>query len=354
MSVVLRVDLDAFAANLARIRAVLGDAQHVLVVKDDAYAHGVGPIVRRAWAEGVRWFGAFDLATGLAVRAALDGEPDAAAARVFVWMLASRAEAVAAIRAGLDIGVGDAALLEDVAAAHAPEVARVHLKIDTGLHRNGVRPEGWAAFVDRALVHERAGAVRVVGVWSHLAEASDAEDDHARAAFDAAASLLEGRFGRRVLRHLSASAASFARPEFRYDLARIGAFAYGIRPPGGPGEDALGVYPIARLEATLDITRTGVASVPVGSLHGLPSTLRAFPVGTAGGRRMLTALGETRSVIESDGLAPGDRVVLFGRGDDGEATATDLAETIGTVGEEIVLRVSPLVPRRYESVSPRR
>lgn len=354
MTAALHVDLDALAGNLARIRSVLGGAQHLLVVKDDAYAHGLAPIVRRAWNEGVRWFGAFDLATGLEVRAALAGVADADAARVFVWMLASREEAAAAAAARLDIGVGDALLLDDVAAAGGPPGARVHLKIDTGLHRNGVRPEEWSAFVARAREHELTGSLRIEGVWSHLAEASDEEDDRARTAFEAAAEEVESELGRPVLRHLSASAASFARSEFRYDLARIGAFAYGIRPAGGPDEAALGVRPIARLVATVDETVSDRASIALGTLHGLPSTLAPFSVATPRGPGVLESLEPTSAVVRAPGLSAGDRVVVFGQPGPDAGTATDLAEKIGTVGEEIVLRISPLVPRVYESVSPRR
>jgi alanine racemase len=351
VTLALHVDLDAFSANLARIRTVLGDAEHLLVVKDDAYGHGLGPVVRRAWMEGVRWFGAFDLATGLAVRSAL---PDggAAFARVFVWMLGSREEAEAAARAALDVGVGDAELLEDVAAAGGG--VRVHLKIDTGLHRNGVRPEEWSAFVARAAAHERAGALRVEGVWSHLAEASDAEDDAARAAFDTAAARVDAVLGRRVRRHLAASAASFERAEFRYDLARVGAFAYGIRPAGGPSEAELGIRPIARLEADVAEVRDGTAVVPVGPLHGLPSTLGSFSVATEHGPHVLEPVNGVQSLIRSHVLQPGDRVAIYGAPESGGASATDLAERIGTVGEEIAVRVSPLVPRVYSGVRPLR
>ncbi|MEN2740918.1 alanine racemase [Microbacterium sp. X-17] len=351
MTLALHVDLDVFSRNLARIRGILGDTEHLLVVKDDAYGHGLGPIVRRAWMEGVRWFGAFDLATGLAVRHAL---PDggSAFARVFVWMLGSRAEAKAAAKAALDIGVGDPELLEDVAAVgHG---VRVHLKIDTGLHRNGVRPEHWAAFVERAVAHERAGSIRIEGVWSHLAEASDEEDDTARAAFEAAADELDAVLGRHALRHLSASAASFARPEFRFDLARVGAFAYGIRPAGGPDQSQLRIRPIGRLEADVVERRGDAVVVPVGSLHGLPSTLGAFEVATERGPHVLGPLGETESLIRSDVLRIGDHVVIYGTADAGGASATDLAERIGTVGEEIAVRISPLVPRVYSGVRPLR
>lgn len=340
MSAVLRIDADAFAANLAEIRRRVAPAEHMLVVKDDAYAHGLEEIVSLAWAQGVGWFGAFDVRTGRAVRAELG--PDA---RVFVWIVASAEEAQAAVAADLDIGVGDAALLEDVAAAQG--VARVHLKIDTGLHRNGVRPEDWPAFVVRAAHLEREGRLEVVGVWSHIAEASDAEDDDAHAVYEQALRQATDAGLRPRLRHLAASAAGFARPEFRYDLVRIGAFAYGIRPAGGPGETELGIRPIASLRASVARVTGDAVVIGIGALDGLPSTLSGhLSVETLEGPRRVREIGPDETVVDAWSTAsPGDEVIVLGAG--APMSATDAAEQIGTIGEEIALRISPAIPRVY-------
>jgi alanine racemase len=84
--------------------------------------------------------------------------------------------------------------------------------------------------------------------------------------------------------------------------------------------------------------------VGVGSLHGLPSLLAGrMSVVTPGGARGLNRIDEFESVVESwPGAAPDNKVIVFGAGG---ASATDLAETIETVGEEILVRVSPTVPR---------
>jgi alanine racemase len=347
MTARLHVDLSALEANIARVRATVGPAELMLVVKDDAYGHGLEPVVRRAQACGVEWFGAFDVRTGGAVRAAAGPH-----ARIFAWIASSRADLDAALVARLDMGIGDAELLEELAdaAREAGATARVHLKIDTGLHRNGVRPENWPAFVARAADLEADSAIEVVGVWSHIAEASDAEDDQARAVYDTALREAASAGLRPTTRHLAASAASFARPEFRYDMVRVGAFCYGIRSAGGPSAAELGLVPAARLEADVVAVDADQVRIGIGSLDGLPSTLNGrATVGSPAGPRALRVIGASDSLVETwPNAAVGDTVAIYGPGLQGEPTATDLAELIGTIGEEIAVRISPLVPRRYD------
>jgi alanine racemase len=339
----LRVDLDVLAANIEVVRARIAPAELMLVVKDDAYGHGLAPIVRRAAAEGVRWFGAFDVTEAVRTRAAAG-----AGARIFSWLTVGTDEIAEALAADIDLGVGDAGFLEAIASTvrAGAEPARVHLKIDSGLHRNGIRPEEWAAVVERARRFEDAGLVRVVGVWSHIAEASDDEDDAARSVFDDAVAVAETAGLRLEVRHLSASAASFARPGFRYDLARIGAFCYGIRSAGGVGEADLGVDPVAELVAEVTRVDGDEAVLGLGALHGLPSTLARHASLRIGGRRIaVDDIGLTHTLVGSwPGARAGATVAVFGRHG---TSATDLAESIDSVGEEILVRVSPLVPRVY-------
>lgn len=345
MTARLKVDLGVLAANLGRVRETVAPADLMIVVKDDAYGHGLARVVQTAAAAGVEWFGAFDVRTGCAVRAELGP-----GVRIFTWIAASRSDLDAAVAADLDLGVGDAELLEElaVAARDAGATARVHLKVDTGLHRNGVRPEEWPAFVARAAVLEADGVIEVVGVWSHIAEASDIDDDAARDVFEWALDESRRAGLRPRVRHLAASAASFARPEFRYDMVRVGAFCYGIRSAGGSSAAELGLSPAATLEAEVVGVGEDAVTIGVGAFDGVPSSLRGHvKVGTPAGPRRLLLIGEQALVESWPGARVGDVVALFGPGDNGESSATDLAEAIGTIGEEIAVRVSPLVPRIY-------
>ena len=340
----LRVDLSRILANHDALQARLAPATVMFVVKNDAYGHGVDAVATAAARHGVRWFGAFDVPTGLRVRAAAG--PDA---RVFTWATASCEGLEAAVRAGLDLGVGDARYLEEVADAAAAAGVRVpvHLKIDTGLHRNGVRREDWRGFTERAAELEAAGRIRVVGIWSHLAETSDASDDDAREEFLDAVAVARAAGLTPELRHLAASAAAYARDGFRFDLTRIGAFCFGVRSAGG--EDLPDIVPAATLIAPVTAVGEETVTVGLGALDGLPSTLAGrVEVGTPAGPRRLLAVHDTSLEVAAwPGARAGDEVHVFGPGSAGEATATTLAETIDTVGEELLVRVSPRIPREY-------
>lgn len=343
MNATLTVDLDAFAANLAHMRERVAPAELMLVVKDDAYGHGLERIVSRAHDAGVRWIGAFDVASGVRVRAVLGDD-----ARVFAWMVSGIGDARAAVDATLDLGIGDPAALEEVAEAArlAGRSARVHLKIDTGLHRNGVRPEEWPEFVARAVHLERAGRIEVVGIWSHIAEASDDDDDASREQFLAAIAAAEQQGVRAPVRHLAASAAAFARAEFRFDLVRVGAFCYGIRPAGGPSDADLGIAPVASLDAPVVSVHPDGVRVGIGSADGVPSTLGGrIDVVTPGGDRLVRRIDDLETTVDPwPGAAVGQSIRIYGVG---TAGPTDLAEKIDTIGEEIALRLSPLIERRY-------
>lgn len=338
----LEVDLGRIRANVEALRARIAPAEYLFVVKDDAYGHGLERVVAAVRDAGISWFGAVDVPTALRARTAAGPQP-----RILAWSTTTAARVAEAIAADVDLGVGDADHLETVAAVSGDRRARVHLKIDTGLHRSGVRPEDWNRFVARAAELEASGAVDVVGVWSHIAETSDADDDASHAVFGEAVAAARAAGLRPDVQHLAASAAAYARPEFRHDLVRFGAFGYGIRSADGP--DLHGIAPAATLLAPVVRLDDDVATIALGALDGLPSILAGrVAVGTPGGARMLRSVGPVESAVDAwPGASVGDEVAVFGPGALGESSATALAEAIDTVGEEILVRVSPLIPREF-------
>lgn len=337
----LRLSTDRLAWNIAAVRDRIAPSELMMVLKDDAYGHGLTWAVETGLAAGVDWYGAYDVCSGVRVREILGAH-----GRIFAWVTSIDDEIDEALRHDIDLGVGSTEYLSAVIArATALGIrARIHLKIDTGLHRNGMLPEEWEQTIADVRRAESDGAVALVGIWSHLAEASDEEDDDARREFLHAVEI-SGRSGEVPdALHLTASAASWWRPELRGTVSRIGAFCYGIRSADGP--ELEGIAPVAELVATVTEVRGDEVTVAIGSFDGIPSLLDGSAIGTPAGARTLVRVGETSSIVSAwPGAAEGDPVWIFGAGDHGESSATTLAERIDTVGEEILTRLTSRIRR---------
>jgi alanine racemase len=346
----VHIDVDAYRRNLAVLLTRLGPADVMAVVKDDAYGHGLKNIVPAALDSGIRKFGVLDIPTGLAVRQ-LAGTREA---QLFAWLFDSSADFSSAVDARIDLGVSSVAVLDAVASSASHDVARVHLKIDSGLHRNGASPERWGELVKRALHWQSQGRVRVVGVWTHIGEASDAEDDRSRAIFDNAFNLAVDAGLAIEQRHLAASAASFARSEFRYDFARVGGFTYGVAPGDGIGPAQIGLEPVMSATANIVAVDGTTVQVDAGYLDGIPDwvlgdgqpsswPVPGFDVSLHGVRCPILKVDAQTLTIDVSALPEparvGETAVLFGSHLRGEPVLQEWADAIGTVGEEIVVRV---------------
>ncbi len=377
MRAVARIDLDAVRANLARIRDLAGSADVMAVVKADAYGHGMLDIARAARDQGVTWLGVALPAEALALRAAGD------TGRVLAWLWTpGDTDIDGCLKAGVDLSVSSSwALAEIVASARRTSTsARVHVKVDTGLTRNGVPFDDLPAVLAACIAARDEGALEVVGMWSHLADGDTPGADSVRqqrARFEQSLELAEAAGVRPVVRHLSNSGALFAHPDCRYDLVRTGIAMYGLTPAPVLGTAAeLGLTPAMSLVAELAHVKeiepgtsvsygwrwtagspTRVGLVPVGYADGIPRAAGVPRLGTSVevavlGRRapIVGTVAMDQCVVDlgADSEArPGSEVVLFGPGRQGEATADSWAETIGTIGYEVITRIGPRVPRVY-------
>ncbi|MEN9748883.1 MAG: hypothetical protein RLZZ603_1575, partial [Actinomycetota bacterium] len=148
----LIIDLDAIAANLNRMRQVAPNSKICGVVKANAYGHGMIPVAKRLEAEGVDYLGVADIAEALELRAAGIRVP------ILAWLHDFSEDFHAAVAADIDLGVSTLGQLERLIAAAklAGKRASVHLKVDTGLSRNGVTAAQLPALLDRAVAAQDA------------------------------------------------------------------------------------------------------------------------------------------------------------------------------------------------------
>ena len=146
-----RIDLAAVRGNIRALRELVAPAQVLAVVKAEGYGHGAELVARAALEAGADWLGAADIDEALALRAAGIEAP------LLAWLHGPEIDLSAALAAEIDLGVSSLTQLEQVA-EHGR--GRVHLKIDTGLSRNGCAPEDWIALVTRAADLEAAQQVQ--------------------------------------------------------------------------------------------------------------------------------------------------------------------------------------------------
>ena len=369
------VDLAAVRANVRSLAAHAPTAQVMAVVKADGYGHGLLPTATAALAGGATWLGTAQVDEALAMRRG--GIVDA---RILTWLYAPGAPLQDAVEADVDVSVSAPWALAELAAAAraAGRPARAHLKVDTGLGRNGLAPADLVALLPEVLRLRAEGAVEVVGLWSHLAFADEPEHPTVKLqaeVFAEAVDTVEGAGIALEVRHLANSAATLTTPAAHYDLVRPGVAVYGLSPvPQLGGPDEFGLVPAMTLEAELagvkrvpagqgvsyahqyvTVHDTVLGLVPLGYADGIPRHASGTQERVGGpvqvGGRTLGIAGRVcmdQVVVDlgPDATAqPGDRVVLFGSGRDGGPTAQDWAEAADTISYEIVTRLGSRVPR---------
>ncbi|MEU5808013.1 MULTISPECIES: alanine racemase [unclassified Streptomyces] len=367
------IDLAAVRANVRALRARAPRAELMAVVKSDAYGHGAVPCARAALDAGATWLGTATPQEALALRAAGIG------GRIMCWLWTPGGPWREAIEADVDVAVSGMWALAEVtdAARAAGRTARIQLKADTGLGRNGCQPADWAELVGAAAAAEAEGTVRVTGLWSHFACADEPGHPSIElqlATFRDMLAYAEKEGLEPEVRHIANSPATLTLPDSHFDLVRCGLAVYGVSPApelGTPAE--LGLRPAMALKASVALVKTvpaghGVsyghhyvtddettlALIPAGYADGIPRHASGRGPVSVGGRirRVAGRVAMDQFVVDlgpGSTVRAGDEAVLFGTGEHGEPTAEDWAQAAQTIAYEIVTRIGGRVPRVYRN-----
>jgi alanine racemase len=361
------IDLAAVTANTRALADRARGAEVMAVVKSDGYGHGMIEVATAALAGGAGWLGVTHVGEALELRAA------GLTAPVLCMLGAPDAAHDAAIRTEVDLTAGSLAVLRriEAAAQRAGGPARLHLKIDTGMCRGGATAAEWPGLVDAALAAQAAGHVSVVGIWSHLA-CADIPGHRSIAAqvsaFHAALAQAERAGARPQVRHLANTAATVTLPDTRFDLVRPGGGIVGLStlPGGAPGwlRPAMTVrarlVQVKRVPAGSGVSygqryvTSGQATlglIPLGYNEGIPRAAANTADLLLRGRRWrisgTVCMNQIVVDLADEPAEPGDAAVLFGPGDDGEPTAQQWADALGTISYDIVTRFGGRIPRSY-------
>jgi len=366
------ISASALKHNVVAMRTLVGEAKFCAVVKANAYGHGATLVAPAVLEGGAQSFGVAIVDEGIELRES----------GVTVPILVQAEAAPEAIEDGLlnTLTLSVASLEGARQVVRAAEklggVHRVHVKVDTGMHRMGVDP-GQVDEVADVLV--ASANIDLEGLFTHfsVADGSGAEDRAFTrgqiALFNVVADSLARRGIAPPVRHLANSAGAMAYPEARQSMVRCGLAVYGFYTQpwlaGALEERGLGLREVMTIRTRVSAVRRLAAGErpSYGRQRALEreSTVATVPFGYADGyaRRLFEAgaevlIGAKRRPLAGivtmdqllvdcgdDDVQVGDDVVLMGRQGHEEISCEELALRAGTITHEIVCAVSARVPR---------
>lgn len=369
------VDSDAVSENCARLLRELAGAELCAVVKADGYGHGSVECARASVRAGASWLAVATVAEAAELRQAGLETPV-----LVMGALCDRNEIERAIALGADIVVWRerSVALAGEAANLAAGVARVHVKLDTGMGRLGTRDPHEATRVAAAAA--ATPGVQLAGAMTHFATADELDDG---GFFERQLDLFSGWAGElkrahpEILVHAANSAAVLRDARAHFDMARCGVAIYGLDPFGeDPFEHQLRpALELSSLVADVKLCRTGestgygrrfvaerdthIGVLPLGYGDGWRRGLsnnadaliegRRWPlVGTVSMDNVAVDLGPDPAAMQLCG-AP---AILIGGSGEARITAEELARRLNTINYEITCGLSTRVARAYRPVSP--
>lgn len=360
----VEIDLAAIAHNVGQIRKMTASSAKICaIVKAEAYGHGAIAVARTALQAG-----ADQLGVAIANEAV---ELRRAGFRAPILVLGHTPAHQAALVVGHDItqtifSIDVAQALSRIAVA-AGKIAKVHIKIDTGMRRIGVRPEDAGKFA--AAVAALPGII-IEGVFSHFASSDSYDKKFTYEQYNRFMEGLEYIKSQGILipiRHIANSAAVLELPQMHLDMVRPGIILYGLW-PSNEVEKKVDLRPAMKLKAQVGFIKSVPphASISYGRTYftSQPSRIATLPIGYADGWSRL--LANKADVIVRGQRAPlvgrvcmdqcmidvtdipdvstSDDALLFG-GED--LPVEEVAEKLGTINYEVVCMLGKRLPRVY-------
>ena len=357
------VNLDAIRHNLRSIRNhVDRSVKLCAVVKANAYGHGAIAVSRIALEEGADVLAVATVDEGLELRAAGFTTP------ILILGLIPASAVEAAINAELTCAVADLDLAKKIsdAAVRQDRIAKLHLKLETGMGRIGAAIEN-AADLAESIV--RLPSVELEGVFSHFAAADTVDKTFTReqiGLFRRAIEAIEARGVSIAIRHIAESAAILEIPEAHFDMVRSGIITYGLYPSDEVSR-TIELREAMRLKARVAFVKkiprgtsigygrefvaerdSVIATLPLGYADGYIRAYKGFYVEINGKRAPIAGrvcMDQVMiDVTDIGGVSVGDEVTLFGSP---TLTIDDAARHLHTINYEVTCLISPRIPRNY-------
>ncbi|MDR1745464.1 MAG: alanine racemase [Planctomycetota bacterium] len=364
------VDVSAIRRNAENLGSLLSPGTKLCaVVKADGYGHGAARVAEAALSGGADWLAVALLDEALELRAAGFTTP----VLILGYTPPEQALLVAGADARQTVFTREQAEALSAAGVALGKKVRIHIKIDTGMGRIGVRPEDAADFAARV---SPLPGIEVEGAFTHFATADSRDKRYALEQFAAFTRALESIRARGIdipICHAANSAAILDMPETHLDMVRAGIALYGLWPSRETARP-VELRPAMRLKARIAMVKPLPAdtSVSYGCTYvtPAPAVIATLPLGYADGwprglgNRASVLVGGRRAPVVGricmdqfmvdvtgiEGVGEGDDVLLFGGS---VIPVEEIADLLGTINYEVVCAVSKRVPRVYAGMPDR-
>jgi alanine racemase len=369
------VDLGAIAHNVRVLREHARAAQVMAVVKADGYGHGATQVARTALAAGAAELGVATVDEALALRAGGITAP------VLAWLHPPGIDFAPALLADVEIAVSSVRQLEELldAVRRTGRTASVTVKVDTGLNRNGIALGQYPSMLTALRQAVAEEAVRLRGLMSHMVFADEPDNPINNVQVQRFTEIVAQTRSQGVhfeVAHLSNSSSTMSRPDLTFDMVRPGIAVYGLSPVPSLGD--MGLIPAMTVKCAVALVKSVNAGEGVSYGHTWiaerDTTVALMPIGYADG--VFRALGGRLDVLINGRRRPGvgricmdqfmvdlgpgdvdvtegDEAILFGPGTQGEPTAQEWADLLGTIHYEVVTSPRGRITRTYREAENR-
>ncbi|TQK49588.1 alanine racemase [Brevibacillus sp. AG162] len=366
----VEVDLDAIRANLEAFRRHLPEKTGIMaVVKADGYGHGAVHVGKEALASGADSLAVALLDEALILRRAGITAPILVLGYTPVESIVTASELEVELTAYSVEWITEA---NEILQENDHKPIGIHVKIDTGMGRLGVRTTEDLFAVVNTL--EECSKLKWTGIFTHFACADEPDTTHVRRQHDLFQSFLQAlREANKTLPtvHCCNTAAAIAFPDWGYDTIRLGIGLYGLYPSLDIKERA-DVILVPALALKTKIAHVKKADEPFTVSYGATYTaqpdewIATLPIGYADGySRLLSNRGEVlyngsrypiagrvcmdqiMVSLKSTEAAVNDEVVLYGKQGDEEISLDEIADLLGTINYEVPCMLNYRIPRLY-------
>lgn len=354
----VEINLDQFQQNMSAIRHRIGSRLLCLPVKANAYGHGLVPMSLAAQEIGVDVLAVSCLKEGVLLRQAGIHKP------ILVFGAIHEDQIDALIDHNLEFSISSHYKADLVAQKIRGRRAKIHLEVDTGMHRTGVRPETALSLYEKLKMQN---AFEIRGIYSHLATADEPDDPMARMQILSFAALRQQIPEKGIVWHLANSGGVYHYPDSYFDMVRPGLLCYGLTPNGFEDPE---IRPIFSLKARISYfkvvaadqgisyghmyrtkTQTRIVTVPVGYGDGYPRALsnvaeviirsKHYPIAGQ------ICMDQFMVDIGNDEAYVGDEVTLIDCEPNSPTSLWDLARLAKVDPREILCRFNDRVTRIY-------